>query len=55
MKKLAVNCIASQLSEQDIIKLGELFRNADEDGDGEISAEEFKKTLTQQKTFVSQK
>lgn len=39
MKKLAVNCIASQLSEQDITRLGEVFKQVDKDGDGVISSE----------------
>ena len=55
MKKLAVNCIATQMSEQSITKLGELFRQLDKDGDGVISSEEFKETLAAQKAVTSQK
>ena len=42
MKKLAMNCIASQLSEKDINKLSDLFKQVDEDRDGVLSSEEFK-------------
>lgn len=55
MKKLAVNCIASQLSEEKIQKLGQTFKSIDKDGDGVISSEEFKNTLLTQKSLTSQK
>lgn len=55
MKKIAINCIASQLSEQAIMRLGQLFRESDVDGDGVISYSEFKQSMLKQKRLISQK
>lgn len=46
LKKVALTFIASQLSEQEILELGKLFRQLDENGDGTLSIDEIRKGLS---------
>lgn len=53
IKKLAATYIATQLSEKEIENLGNLFRQIDLNHDGEISIEELKAALKDEKNMPS--
>jgi calcium-dependent protein kinase len=53
IKKLAATYIATQLSEKEVENLGNLFRQIDLNHDGEISIEELKLALKEEKNQPS--
>ena len=55
IKKLAATFIATQLSEKEVEDLGNLFRQIDLNHDGEISIEELKTALKDEKNQPSLK
>lgn len=52
-KKIAVSCIASQLSESEIMKIGEQFKQLDKNYDGYLTLNEFEKCIQMENPQIS--
>ncbi len=55
LKKLTATFVASQMSEKDVQRLGELFRKIDINHDGFISIDELKTALSDETAWVELK